>query len=104
MFRKLLQEEAEETTALDDAFTYMLAVLIFLMMLGMGATVTTETVKKTIKKPFPFLIGFLSQYGLMPLLTFAMAYVFGLSNLQSIGLVITGCSPGGVSCSLGFAH
>jgi len=65
-------------------------------MLGMGATVTTSHLKQARKSPKPFLIGFASQYGIMPLLAFILAFVFDLSDPVDIGLILVGCTPGGV--------
>jgi predicted Na+-dependent transporter len=48
----------------------LLALMIFIIMLGMGASLTIDDFRAVARKPRGVLIGFLSQFGLMPLLHF----------------------------------
>merc|ERR1719410_956890 len=55
-----------------------------------------EVVKQTLKKPVGPLIGFICQYFIMPLLSYALGYIFGAKEASMrLGLFVTGCSPGG---------
>ncbi|XP_021954809.1 ileal sodium/bile acid cotransporter isoform X3 [Folsomia candida] len=84
-----------ESGVLDKAFTYSVAALVTVIYVNMGAALDMRTIKETIKKPWGPAIGFMSQFIIMPLLSFGIAKLFiSLAALQ-LGLFITGCSPGG---------
>jgi BASS family bile acid:Na+ symporter len=51
-------------------------------------------------RPFDLLIGACAQYTLMPLLAFGLVHLFNLPTGIAVGLVLVGCSPGGVSSNL----
>jgi BASS family bile acid:Na+ symporter len=66
--------------------------------LGLGSTVTWAEFKVTNKKPV--LIGWCSQYGIMPLLAFIFAKIFDFPTVTTIGLLLVGIAPGGTSSNL----
>jgi BASS family bile acid:Na+ symporter len=74
----------------------LLALAAAVAMAGMGATLTEGIVRDTLKKPAPLGIGMLCQFGLMPLIAYGLARGFELSPAMAIGLVLVGCSPGGI--------
>ena len=78
---------------------FMVAVVVFLM-LGLGATVTWETFTGIVKAPKGPLIGMFCQFGCMPLLSFSLAKILGVSNLTGLSMVMVGCTPGGVTSNL----
>jgi BASS family bile acid:Na+ symporter len=47
------------------------------------------------ENPIPILLGFLCQYGILPLLAFTISKVANLSPAFATGLIILGCCPGG---------
>ena len=51
----------------------LLALLLIVLMMGMGAGLTVGDFKAVLRSPRGPLIGFLSQYGWMPLIAFALA-------------------------------
>merc|ERR1712223_705514 len=60
-----------------------------------------EVVRETIKKPIGPLIGFLCQYLMMPLLSYALGFIFGTKSVaMRLGLFVTGTSPGGVASNI----
>ncbi|MEP4147626.1 MAG: bile acid:sodium symporter family protein [Halioglobus sp.] len=75
--------------------TLMMTVSLFLLMLGMGATLTVEHFRQVMRQPLPVLVGLCGQYGLMPLIAMLLALGLGLSPAVAVGLVIMGCSTGG---------
>jgi BASS family bile acid:Na+ symporter len=75
--------------------TLMMPVFVFLLMLGMGATLSTDSFRRLLKQPVPALIGLASQYGWMPLISLALALALDLSPPVALGLIITGCMAGG---------
>ncbi len=81
----------------------LLAVMIFAIMFGMGASLTKDDFRAVIKKPRGILIGFLSQFGLMPFVAFGLAVVLELPPAYAIALILIGCLPGGTTSNM-FAY
>lgn len=52
--------------------TLLMPVFVFLLMLGMGATLSVDSFRRLLKQPVPALIGLASQYGWMPLISLAL--------------------------------
>ena len=71
----------------------------------MGCAMDLKVVKETLKKPIGPMIGFICQYIFMPLIAFALGWIFPASEAfgqkasthapMQLGLFVTGCSPGG---------
>jgi bile acid transporter len=81
----------------------LLAVMIFVIMFGMGASLCKEDFNAALKRPRALLIGFLSQFGLMPFLAFTLAVFLQLKPPLAIALVLIGCLPGGTTSNM-FAY
>lgn len=77
-----------------------LAIMIFVLMLGMGATLSPKDFATALKRPKGILIGMLSQFGVMPLLAFGIAKALGLPELVAISLILVGATPGGTTSNL----
>lgn len=71
-----------------------------IIMLTMGMTLTTEDFKILAKRPFDIFIGALAQYTLMPLIAFVLVKIFNLPSGVAAGLLLVGCCPGGVSSNI----
>jgi BASS family bile acid:Na+ symporter len=56
----------------------LLAAMIFVIMLGMGASLTPRDFWLALKRPQGLAIGVISQYGFMPLIGFLMAITLDL--------------------------
>jgi bile acid:Na+ symporter, BASS family len=71
-----------------------MAVLVALLMLGLGATVSVPKFRRSIanwRGPF---IGFVSQTFFMPLIAFLLCVIFQLDQVTALSVVAIGCSPG----------
>jgi len=75
-------------------------VILGLIMLTMGMTLTVKDFKVLASRPQDILIGTVAQYTLMPLIAFTVSKALGLSPALTVGLILVGCSPGGVSSNL----
>jgi BASS family bile acid:Na+ symporter len=51
----------------------ILALMIFVIMLGMGASLTPRDFALALKRPYGLIIGVASQYGFMPFIAFLLA-------------------------------
>jgi hypothetical protein len=79
-----------------DQFQLVYVVFFSIIMsFIMGILLDIETLMKILKMPLPVIIGFISQYGFMPLLTYGFIKIFKLSPVESLALFIYGTSPGG---------
>lgn len=78
----------------------LLALMIFVIMLGMGASLTVDDFRAVFRRPRGVLIGFLSQFGLMPLLAFTLATILSLPPAFAISLILIGCLPGGTTSNM----
>ncbi len=78
----------------------LLAVLLLVLMTGMGATLTPRNFSDIARRPKGVLIGLASQFGWMPLLAFVLAQALNLDEAFAIGLLIVGCTPGGTTSNL----
>jgi len=78
----------------------LLALMIFVIMLGMGASLTPDDFKAVFRKPKGVFIGFLSQFGFMPLIAFTLATVLNLPPYFAIALILVGCLPGGTTSNM----
>lgn len=81
----------------------LLPTLLFLIMFGMGMTLTVEDFKRITKSPSEVLIGLTSQIILLPIIAFLISISLSLSPTQSVGLILLACCPGGATSNL-FSH
>jgi BASS family bile acid:Na+ symporter len=78
----------------------LLAAMIFVIMLGMGASLTPRDFWFALRRPYGLAIGVVSQYGFMPLIGFTMALVLQLPEPIALGLLIVACMPGGTTSNI----
>ena len=78
----------------------LLAAMIFVIMLGMGASLTPRDFWFALRRPYGLAIGVVSQYGFMPLIGFMMALLLRLPEPIAIGLLIVACMPGGTTSNI----
>ena len=81
----------------------LLPTLLFLIMFGMGMTLTLEDFKRITKSPSEVLIGLTSQVIVLPIIAFLISISLGLNPTQSVGLILLACCPGGATSNL-FSH
>ncbi len=78
----------------------LLALMIFVIMLGMGASLTIADFKAVFRNPKGVFIGFVSQFGFMPLMAFILGYVLKLEPAFAISIILVGCLPGGTTSNM----
>lgn len=78
----------------------LLAVMIFVIMFGMGSSLTVNDFKAILKNPRGVLIGFMSQFGLMPLIALGLSVALNLPPAFAISLILIGCLPGGTTSNM----
>ena len=85
---------------LTEFETRLLGIMMMVIMLGMGASLTFKDFRIAFRKPQGILVGLLCQYGIMPFLGYALAVVLGLPPALAIGLILMGCMPGGTTSNI----
>jgi BASS family bile acid:Na+ symporter len=78
----------------------ILALMIFVIMLGMGASLTPRDFALALKRPYGLMIGIVSQYGFMPFIGFILALTLPVSDPIKIGILIMSCMPGGTTSNI----
>ena len=82
-------------------------VILGIIMLTMGLTLTTQDFKILFSRPVDIFIGAVAQFTIMPLIAFTLGWAFSLlpalapySKAMTIGILLVGCCPGGVSSNI----
>lgn len=78
----------------------MQTLILGIIMLTMGLTLTRDDFKVLASHPLDIAIGSLAQFSIMPLIALALVKVMGLPKEIAVGLILVGCSPGGVSSNI----
>ena len=71
------------------------SIILGLIMLTMGCTLTTDDFRILLRRPVDILIGSVAQFTIMPLIAWTIAHMLGLNAFLSVGLILVGCCPGG---------
>lgn len=80
--------------------TYILPVVLGLIMLGMGLTLTIKDFQNIFLHPRAVTLGLLGQLILLPLISFGIASISGLSPELKVGLILIAACPGGAVSNL----
>ncbi|MBT3502732.1 MAG: bile acid:sodium symporter family protein [Candidatus Marinimicrobia bacterium] len=83
--------------------TLLLPGLLFLIMLGMGMTLSFNDFKRVGTDPKGIFVGLGSQLIVLPMIAFLLAIVMNLPTYLAIGLMIIAASPGGATSNL-YSH
>lgn len=76
------------------------SIILGLIMLTMGCTLSGQDFKILLSRPTDILIGSIAQYTIMPLIAWSLSRIFGLNAYLTAGIVLVGCCPGGVSSNI----
>jgi bile acid:Na+ symporter, BASS family len=74
-----------------------LPIAIAVIMCGIGMTLSGGDFRRIAQRPKPVLIGILGHYALLPLLGFAVAWLFPMPAELAIGLVLVAACPSGTT-------
>jgi predicted Na+-dependent transporter len=88
---------------LDRLLKICIILMLFFIMVGMGLTLTVKEFTLVFKNPRGLIIGQILQFGIMPLLAFALGYAMGFYEhfpFIFVGIILIIVSPGGVTSNL----
>lgn len=81
----------------------ILQIILFLVMLGMGLTLTIKDFKRVGVAPKAIFVGLFNQIVLVPIIAFTIIAIVPMQPMVAMGLMIVACCPGGAVSNL-FSH
>ncbi|MCR4853607.1 MAG: bile acid:sodium symporter family protein [Prevotella sp.] len=75
-------------------------VILGLIMLTMGLTLTTQDFKIVLQRPLDIFVGAVAQFIIMPGVAYLLVHVWHLEPALALGILLVGCCPGGVSSNI----
>ncbi len=84
----------------DFKLSGLIIPLLQIIMFGMGTSMSVNDFVTIVKSPKGVIIGILSQFTIMPILGFTLAYFSGLPPEIAAGIVLVGCSPSGLASNV----
>ena len=85
------------------AFAWVLStikILLGIIMLGMGMTLTLADFRRVLKNPRVVFVGVACQFGFMSILAWLISSWLGLSPMLAVGVVLVGTCPGGTASNV----
>ena len=76
------------------------SVFLGVAMFGMGLTIRMEDFKVVFSRPKEVVIGFVSQYTIMPLIAWTLCMILKLPTELALGVILVGCCPGGTASNV----
>lgn len=81
----------------ETFYTQVIPVGLWIVMLGMGLSLTPRDLKNIFVMPRAISVGLLGQLILLPLLAFVLAFLTAPTAAIAVGVVILAACPGGVT-------
>lgn len=78
----------------------VLPLSLFLIMLGMGLSLTPADFKRILKVPQSAAVGLFCQLVLLPVTALGLIYAFDMSGPLAVGVMLIAACPGGVTSNL----
>ncbi|XP_001376341.2 ileal sodium/bile acid cotransporter [Monodelphis domestica] len=95
-----LLTESDFNRTLSVILSAVLTTLLALVMFSMGCNVEIMKFLDNLKRPWGIFVGFLCQFGIMPLVGFILSVAFNIHPIQAVGVLIMGCCPGGTASNV----
>jgi len=74
--------------------------ILTILMFDLGLALKPQDFQLFLHRPYPILAGLVGQIILLPLLAWGVCYLFGITPLFAIGIMLIACSPGGSSSNV----
>ena len=75
-------------------------ICLAIIMFGLGLGLTTSDFTRVIKNPRDFIVGFLSQVILLPIIAFGLILIIPMPIEIAMGVMIIAAAPGGVTSNV----
>jgi len=83
-----------------EIVTKIAPIILALMMLGLGTSLTINDFTRIIKNPKDFLVGLICQLILLPIVAFALIKLLNTPAELALGVMIIAAAPGGVTSNI----
>tara|TARA_B110000438_G_scaffold297996_1_gene345345 strand:- start:2934 stop:3782 length:849 start_codon:yes stop_codon:yes gene_type:complete len=83
-----------------EIVTKIAPIALGLIMLGLGTSLTLEEFKRVVKQPKDFIVGFICQLVLLPIIAFALIKIMNTPIELALGVMIIAAAPGGVTSNI----
>ena len=80
--------------------TTIAPLILALIMLGLGLSLKIGDFTRVFKTPIDFIVGFISQLIILPLIAFLLIAIFRIPSEIAIGIMIIASAPGGVTSNI----
>ena len=80
--------------------TQLIVPLLIIIMFGMGTSISIKDFVGVVRMPKGVLVGLAAQFTIMPFIGFGLAYLSGLPPEIAAGIILVGCSPGGLASNV----
>ena len=85
---------------MDTTATIVLVIALFIIMIGMGLSLTVDDFKRVLKFPLAVFVGFLNQIILLPVIAYILVIMLGVDANMAMGALILAACPGGPTSNL----
>lgn len=100
-------ETANEPTVVTPFEEALLAILVFVIMFGLGAGLTPKDFRLAFRRPWGLIIGWFTQFGFMPLIAYLLVVLllFPFFPVESVafialGALLMGAVPAGTTSNI----
>ena len=85
---------------MDTTATIVLVIALFIIMIGMGLSLTVYDFKRVLNFPLAVFIGFLNQIILLPVIGYVLVVLLDVDTNMAMGALILAACPGGPTSNL----
>jgi BASS family bile acid:Na+ symporter len=85
---------------MDNTGTIILVIALFIIMMGMGLSLTLADFRRVLKFPKAVFIGFLNQIILLPFIAYVIIAILHVDPNIAMGAIILAACPGGATSNL----
>ena len=83
-----------------EIVTKIAPIILALIMLGLGLGLKIEDFGRVFKAPKDFIVGFISQLIILPIVAYILILIFKTPPEIAIGVMIIAAAPGGVTSNI----
>ena len=85
---------------MDKLSIYILTATLFIIMVGMGLSLTVDDFKRIAKYPLAVFIGFFNQIILLLVIAYTFSVLLNVDPVIAVGAMIVASCPGGPASNL----
>ena len=83
-----------------EIVTKIAPIVLALIMLGLGMSLTIHDFLRVLKTPKDFVVGFICQMILLPIIAFALIKLLNTPTELALGVMLVAAAPGGVTSNI----